>query len=165
MSLELPGLPLGSSFNFVAMGKLKEYADRLRGLTEEQIRQDLADIVKTNEATVVDLNISQMLQGIDAKGNPIEPPYSELTVEIKKKKGQPSDRVTLHDEGDFQSAMYLVGDKFPFNIDSKDKKTARLQAHYDGNDLFGLTPKSQNELNQETIKEDTIQYFKNLLLP
>lgn len=53
------------------------------------------------------LNNVQMYNGQDAEGNDISPPYAASTVRIKKKKGQPYDRVTFKDTGSFYDQYTL----------------------------------------------------------
>lgn len=47
-------------------------------------------------------------QGINRLGVDIMDyaPYSPVTIEIKKALGQPTNRVTLRDEGDFESSFF-----------------------------------------------------------
>lgn len=86
----------------------------------------------------LDYNTESQLyeRGIDADGKSLGE-YSPVTIEIKKVKGQPTDRVTLKDEGDFHRGFFATTDKFPVVFGSSDPKADMLEDTY-GN-IFGLT--------------------------
>ena len=65
-----------------------------------------------------DLQREQLFSGINAEGDPIEPEYSPRTVAIKKKKGQPTDRVTLRDTGDFYKGVFMDPREDIYVVDS-----------------------------------------------
>ena len=96
-------------------------------LTEGKIFQE---VIKENESIIVDMNAENQLfeKGVNALGVSISSyrPYTDKTVEIKKMKGQPFDRVTLRDTGDFHSAFFVRVSRENFSIDSTDWKTKKL---------------------------------------
>ena len=109
----------------------KRVADFNEALTSGQLIQD---IIWKNEAYIVDMNAEEQLfeQGINRLGVDISDyaPYSPVTIEIKRLKGQPTNRVTLRDEGDFERSFFLeVGDK-QFEIKASDFKTEDLVKKY-----------------------------------
>ena len=71
-------------------------------------------------AFIIDANAEEQLfeQGINRLGVDIMDyrPYTPLTIAIKEEKGQPTNRVTLRDEGDFESSFYIISKKFEFSI-------------------------------------------------
>ena len=71
----------------------------------------IQQIIWNNDAYIVDMNADEQLyeQGINRLGVDIMDyaPYSPVTIEIKKALGQPTNRVTLRDEGDFESSFFL----------------------------------------------------------
>lgn len=88
--------------------RLRNNAEKLnRQLSEGVI---ISNIIYENEAYIVDMNAEEQLyeQGVNNLGVSIMDyrPYSEITIEIKKAKGQPTNRVTLRDEGDFESSFF-----------------------------------------------------------
>lgn len=84
------------------------------------------------------LNLKQLNQGIDALGRPIRPPYTDYTVQKKLEKGQPFDRVTLRDTGDFYESVFIEVFKDSFLLDATDVKTKSLKRKY-GETILGLT--------------------------
>lgn len=94
-----------------------------------------------HEKEILDLNREQLYEfGHNPLGISIGS-YSPKTISIKKEKGQPYDRVTLRDTGDFYAAFHLKVDKAGFSISSTDWKTGELLDKY-GN-VFGLTTENR----------------------
>lgn len=138
----------------------KRVADFNEALTSGRIIQD---IIWDNEAYIVDLNAEEQLfeQGINRLGVEISDyaPYSPVTIAIKEAKGQPTNRVTLRDEGDFESSLYLeVGDK-QFEIKASDFKTEDLIKKY-GCQILGLTDENISILIWKYIFPDLMDEAK-----
>lgn len=126
----------------------------------------IQNIIWDNEAYIVDLNAEEQLyeQGINRLGVEIADyaPYSPVTIAIKEAKGQPTNRVTLRDEGDFESSFFLeVGDK-QFEIKASDFKTEDLIRRY-GRQILGLTDENIAILIWQYIYPDLINEAKTLI--
>lgn len=93
----------------------------------------------------------QLFSGIDAEGDQITPEYSPRTVAIKKKKGQPTDRVTLRDTGEFYAGIFLEPREDIYVIDSADEKTDALIKKY-GEEIFDLAPKNKDKYVEENLE-------------
>lgn len=121
-------------------------------------------IIKKNDHIVIDLNVEDQLfeRGIDAKGRKLKPPYTPFTKRIKKEKGQPTDRVTLRDAGEFHDDFFVDATSFPVQIMSQDWKEKKLTQKY-GIDIFGLNSANRKELSINYIKEDLKEFFKKNL--
>lgn len=145
------------------MSKLFTLANKLSKVTVLEQEQAMAAIVKKHEAEIVDLNIKQLDEGVYTDGQAIEPEYTPLTKEIKKGKGQPFNRVTLEDEGDFKRGMHLEGDTFPFEVNSTDLKIGKLDEKYNGEKFFGLSEENKTVVAQTIVKDDIVEYYKGLL--
>jgi hypothetical protein len=89
-------------------------------------------------------------------------PYQPKTIEIKQIKGQPYNRVTLRDEGDFHSSFYVDFSNQGFEIKASDEKTEHLVNKY-GRQILGLTDENAFELASEYIQPDLITRIKELL--
>lgn len=102
----------------------------------------IQSIILENEYVITDMNSEDQLyeQGINRLGVNIMDyaPYSPLTIEIKKEKGQPYNRVTLRDEGAFEQSFYVEADTQQFTIKAADWKTEDLIQRY-GRQILGLT--------------------------
>lgn len=141
----------------------KRVADFNEALTSGRLIQN---IIWENEAYIVDMNAEEQLfeQGINRLGVKISDyaPYSPVTIEIKEAKGQPTNRVTLRDEGDFESSFFLeVGDK-QFEIKASDFKTEDLIKKY-GRQILGLTDENIAALIWQYIFPDLMNKAKNVL--
>lgn len=114
----------------------------------------IQSIILENEYIITDMNSEYQLyeQGINRLGVNIMDyaPYSPLTIEIKKEKGQPYNRVTLRDEGDFELSFYVEADTQQFTIKAADWKTEDLIQRY-GRQILGLTEENKIILIWEYI--------------
>lgn len=110
---------------------------RFRDLIPEFLEDALYEI----EPQIVKAIQNQLYQrGIDGMGRKIMDyqPYTYVTKAIKKRKGQPTTRVTLKDTGAFYSDMHIVYTGDGFYVTSADSKTEELRAKY-GDAIFRLT--------------------------
>ncbi len=106
------------------------------------------------ESLVIEMQQMQLNEGKRSDNSEITPEYTPYTVFLKRIKGQPSDRVTLKDKGDFyESIKTSPTDRF-LEIFATDKKTSDLQAKY-GENILGL-----NETNIDILR----QKFKDYLI-
>lgn len=118
----------------------------------------------TLEKLVIELNTKDQLfeKGEDSFGKKLvgknivkDGKYSPLTVSIKRAKGQPTNRVTLFDTGDFYASFNITPYKGGFVIDADEQKDETNLF-----DEFGLGILGLNQTNLQII----IEYFKNELL-
>lgn len=139
--------------------KLRRRLEEARNKGIERVIQELFEMEK--ELILKLQTEKQLYQGVDAKGNDLEPPYAESTKAIKRRKGQPTNRVTLKDTGDFYDAMDVSYSPEDFQIINYDEKFEKLSNKY-GADLLGLNEKSR-ELLKERLRKRLQDYFKNEL--
>lgn len=126
----------------------------------------IREIIEDNEPEIVGMNADQQLyeKGITATGVFIADyaPYSEITIEIKQESGQPYDRVTLRDTGDFEHSFFLDADNEKFSIDAADKKTGDLMKYY-GDEILGLTDENAKILQMDIILPSLMQKIRKEL--
>ena len=109
--------------------------------------------VQENTDKIVELNVEQLYEyGINSLGISIDTyaPYSPYTIRVKNEKGQPTDRVTLRDTGDFHKSFEVVVGPVDFYITATDYKTDMLIEKY-GEKIFGLIPQNKTELVQKYL--------------
>lgn len=128
---------------------------------EKNTDQIVIDIVKDNSGQVLDLNRLQMFEGKDGNGVEIDPPYADSTIARKRRKGNPYDRVTLKDEGDFYRLLDLKFSGDSFQIQSNDTKSVYLERKY-GEDIYGLDEERMTQL-KGLIQERMTKKLMNLL--
>lgn len=123
---------------------------------------NINDLIKlvlgNNKDYIVALNKLQLLAGKNIDNNMITPFYTPFTVEMKKKKGDPYDRVTLLDTGGFYNSVFVDVFDSSLEIDATDSKTQKLKDKYAKTvDFFGLTDesiiKAQDRLLPELANE------------
>ena len=125
------------------------------------------DVIKDNSKFILDENRSQLFDGLDKEGKEIVNEqggkYSPTTVRIKQEKGQPTDRVTLRDTGDWQDAMFLEVKGNEILTDSSDWKTDELLKKYDRNmnTILGIPETSKTKINS-TLMDRLIFIFKQM---
>lgn len=124
-------------------------------------------IIMDNEAYIVDLNAQDQLyeEGINRLGVSIMDyaPYRPLTIAIKEQKGQPTNRVTLRDTGDFESSFYLEVSNKQFEVKASDWKTESLIKKY-GRQILGLTDENISSLIWDYIYPDLMKKAREIIL-
>lgn len=135
------------------------------GLTSGLFVREIIDDAETT-AFIIECNAQKQLyeQGINNLGVSIADymPYAPLTISIKEAKGQPTDRVTLRDEGDFEDSFYLEVNNTQFEIKASDFKTEDLIKKY-GRQILGLTTENISELIWYYIYPDLQAQTKKIL--
>ena len=123
-------------------------------------------VIVENEHIIVDMNAQIQLyeQGVNRLGEKIDSyaPYKPITIKIKRLKNQPTNRVTLRDEGDFEASFKVIANNISFMIDATDPKTNELIHKY-GEQILGLTDENAEELAREYIYPELLTRLKDLL--
>ena len=126
----------------------------------------IQNIIQEKEAEIIDMNAQEQLfeSGENSLGVSIASyaPYAPITIEIKKMKGQPTNRVTLRDEGDFESSFYLVISDKQFEIKASDWKTEELVKKY-GSSILGLTKENIASITWDYIYPELMDTIKKEL--
>jgi hypothetical protein len=115
-----------------------------RKLSGFDIHQEVQEALIETSGAMITLNQGQMFIGRRADGTEITPTYSDLTIELKEQKGQPSDRVTLRDTSEFWDDMFVQINASDYEMSSANQKTQKLEKKY-GRKIFGLTKESRSE--------------------
>ena len=143
----------------------KKVARRIETFDRYQRDKILMKYLKGLEAEIIDLNTEQLKErGETSEGTKIASyqPYTPATVTIKRSKGQPTGKVTLYDEGDFQWAFEVRFGNDWFAIFSNDDKAPALERKY-GEEIYGLTEESKRYL-LSLFKDDFVTDFRDYLL-
>lgn len=135
-------------------GSLKNLIFRLRKF-KEILPQELKEEIMENKAVIVKMITEKQLyeRGVNGRDEFIASyaPYAPRTIQIKQKKGQPTDRVTLKDTGEFYNSFDVVFDESGFYVTSTDEKAKYLAEKY-GRTIFRLTDENLTTLLQEYIR-------------
>ena len=146
---------------------ITDLRDRVKKVNEDLTSGKMIQkIIQENEAAIIDMNAQEQLfeSGENSLGVSIASyaPYTPITIEIKKLKGQPTNRVTLRDEGDFESSFYLVISDKQFEIKASDWKTEELVKKY-GSSILGLTKENIASLKWDYIYPELMDTLKKEL--
>lgn len=151
---------------------IKRYNATLRNLEyrlrafKDSLPMLLEDIVHDKEDVIVSAIADDQLyrRGINGKGRKIMDymPYTAGTIKNKKRKGQPTTRVTLRDTGAFHESMYVVFDSEGFYITASDEKTQGLVEKY-GEEIFRLTDKNFTRIIRSHIRKELVKRLKRAI--
>ena len=107
----------------------------------------------------IELNQEQLYeQGEDSRGQKLEP-YTLLTVAIKKRKGQRSDRKTLKDTGAFYKSFKITITSGGFILDADGQKEETNLFDRYGVDILGL-----NSINMYQYQQILAREIRNKIL-
>lgn len=137
----------------------------IKGFADVEANLDgiILDQVRKAEPEILELNTQDQLaqRGVDGAGDKLFPEYRPLTIKIKRIKGQPTDRVTLEDTGDFFDGFRIHYGRSFFGIFSQDDKADKLEKKY-GPDIFGLTDTNLEEVRELICDDLRDEIFKRL---
>ncbi|GAA3940437.1 hypothetical protein [Hymenobacter algoricola] len=143
------------------MRRLEELAAALK-LLPDVLEQATAQVVQDNRPFLEDANTEQLAAGLTRENQPITPEYAPLTIALKQIKGQPTERVTLRDEGDFYTGILALSDAAELTFVGTDAKTPGLVEKY-GEDILGLTDAHIEEFRQDYVLPELQQKTRNTL--
>ncbi len=115
------------------------FKNKLLALDVQKIASDSMNQTKDD---LIEWQKDQLFSGKTSSNTPIRPPYKSVTRRIKRAKGQPTDRVTLKDTGDFYDGIIADVGLYTFRLTSDDAKTFKLEGKY-GSKIFGLNKVSR----------------------
>lgn len=141
---------------------LRNLEYRLRAF-KDSLPMLLEGIIRDKEDVIVSAIADDQLyrRGINGRGEKIMDymPYAPRTIQNKKRKGQPTTRVTLRDTGAFHESMYVVFDSEGFYVTASDEKTPLLVEKY-GESIFRLTDKNLTRILRSHIRKELVKRLK-----
>lgn len=144
------------------MNVIQQRAKQFQKVTSN-IEAIVKEICERLEDVIIDMNTSQLRdEGINSNSVALPTPYAPMTIEYKLAKGQPIDRITLYDEGDFQNAFYVKYEQTQFSLWSTDGKTEQLVKEW-GKYIFGLTKENLRLLIEKDIRPALLQELRKRL--
>lgn len=137
------------------INRLTDYRDNINNYME--------DITRSIEDEIKELNVHQQYDlGQDRYGNEIRPEYAESTIRYKRRKGQPTDRVTLQDTGQYHDTFKIRYEAEGFELYANDWKAGFLDRKY-GKEIYGLQDDAARELADQVYQPRMIQKLKKIL--
>lgn len=135
-----------------ARRKIAELKDLVNPIVQDTFEEYKSLIISFNAD-------SQMFEkGQDAKGSLIRPAYKPMTIKMKKKKGQPYDRVTLRDTGKFHRELEVIPHATYVEIKSSVEYSKHLIKKY-GENILGI----QEELLRDFVTKYVRPNLQNQL--
>ena len=130
---------------------------------KDNINEYMEDITRSIEDEIKEINVHQQYDlGQVRNGDAITPEYAESTIRYKRRKGQPTDRVTLQDTGQYHDTFKIRYEDEGFELYANDWKAGFLDKKY-GKDIYGLQDEAARELADQVYQSRMIQKLKNLL--
>lgn len=112
------------------------------------------------QVSIVQANKDRLFKlGEYASGGMIKPQYKPLTIRLKRQKGQPTDRVTLKDTGDFHGSIYVRFELDRFIVMADDPKTTKIMRKYGKGTILGMSEKDLADL-LEKVYPTLLNRFK-----
>jgi diphthamide synthase subunit DPH2 len=108
------------------------------------VEQEAVESFNDTSKDYTRVNAEQMYLGKLSTGQEITPGYAASTIAYKKRKGQPYNRVTLRDTGEFHKKMFAVADNDKIFLGS-DTYYANYLAERYTDKIFGLDPENRKE--------------------
>lgn len=133
---------------------IRQVKDTL-GEIKKEIFPTMQDVFTRAQDLIKDIQTQDQLfdEGIKSTGISITPLYAESTKKRKTKLGQPTDRVTLKDTGDYYDSITVEAKTDRLIIMTNITYASFLTARY-GDDVLGLTVENMTEIvNQLLIPE------------
>lgn len=127
---------------------------------KKDLRKEAVKISNKHKAEILDYIREKQLfnLGIDGNGNRLLE-YTEYTKALKRQKGQPTNRTTLEDSGDFYKGFGLfLTDQYSIGVFSRDQKTAEIVEKY-GSDIFLFTEKNIKEIDEQIYGQNLIEWL------
>ncbi len=112
-------------------------AEMMEAIKAVDIDKIVEDAIEATKGELLNQNRAQMEAGQNKEEKAITPLYAPSTVSKKKRKGQPYDRVTLKDKGEFYNKMGAQVDNEQVLIGSGVEYAKYLEARY-GIQIFGV---------------------------
>lgn len=135
-----------------------ELYDRVKAF---DLQAELDKVIEASEAEIVDANTEMLYSGIDSEGKSLGQ-YADRTIEYKKKKNQPYDRITLKDEGDYYSGKKLVKNNSKYTVISSDYKNAKLETDF-GIGINGVDESRMAILTDDKFSPGITKAFQDIL--
>lgn len=126
----------------------------------EFIREGMASSFRNHEPIIVKYQQSQLYdKGEDSKGSMIRPAYTPFTVRMKRKKGQPTDRVTWKDTGKLYKSIEVIvrGDEAEINVFNVPYYKKLVEKY--GSEVIGI----QEELLKDFVNNYVVPDLKKVI--
>jgi phage gpG-like protein len=145
------------------MSVISRFTKKIKAL-EKAISPTIKKTVEQNKPLIIDQQTDEQLyEGKDADTKEIRPSYALSTKIIKRKKAQPTDRVTLKDSGDLYKSVKVDAKTNEMIISANVEYFKYLVAHYSGNKLLGLNEEFLEKFTKAKILPNLEKTWKAII--
>jgi len=139
-----------------AIKKLKEM--------KASIDKSLQTSINTNKKVLIEQQTEgQMDKGKDANNISLVPDYALSTKIAKRRKQQPTNRVTLKDTGKLYDSIDIQAGTTEVVFSANVDYYKYLVAHYDTNQILGIQPKEMKEFIDKYTLPEIEKQFKAII--
>ena len=130
---------------------------------KEDINFHIAQIIEANSDLIIAENVENQIysDGVDTKGVSF-PSYAESTKKQKKRKGQPTNRVTLKDSGAFHESIGLDIRDDEFELITENETYKWLRGRY-GENILGLRAEFIREFTWKIVYPELLKRAKSVI--
>lgn len=142
------------------MRKIQNLIDHITDV-KQRVASIAEDVLKQNEQEIIDLvRYDQLYElGEDGRGIKLKP-YAARTVRYKKRVGQPYNRTTLEDSGDFYKGFQVEYLGYGLRVFSRDAKGPYLAETY-GSSIFAISAQNQQYLISTLVRPEVAKALLN----
>lgn len=125
------------------------------------LQNELDKIIIEVSPELVDANTEMLYSGIDAEGKSLGQ-YAPRTIEYKEKKGQPTDRITLKDTGEYYAGKEVVKTGDDYTIISTDPKNDKLVIDF-GIEIDSIDKNRMGEITDDQLSPKLTDALQKVL--
>lgn len=140
-----------------------EQAKRTVSELKSSLNQIVKETFEKNGYVIKEIQTQkQLYQGEDSKGSFIRPAYKPMTIRIKMKKGQPTDRVTLKDTGKFYNSIKVIANETFVEVTTSIEYSKELFKKY-GDNILGIQEELLRDFAEQYILPNIKHSFNDKL--
>ena len=145
------------------MGTVSRFNAKLLEL-KNSINKSIQNSISTNKAVLIEQQTNgQFDKGQDSQGLQFVPQYAFSTKVAKRRKGQPTDRVTLKDTGKLYNNIEIQAQTTQAIISANVEYFKYLVNHYSGNQILGIQPKAMEVFVNAYICKEIVKNFNIII--
>ena len=145
------------------MGTVSRFNAKLLEL-KNSINKSSQNSISTNKAVLIEQQTNgQFDKGQDSQAIQFVPQYAFSTKEAKRRKGQPTDRVTLKNPGKLYGNIDKQAQTTQAIISANVEYFKYLVTHYDKNTILGIQSEAMKEFLKEFTLPEIEKNFKTII--
>jgi len=138
------------------MGVIERFERKLKEL-KSSINKGIQTSIDKNKDVLIDKQTGQFDEGKDSMNVNFVPSYAASTVQAKRRKGQPTNRVTLNDSGDLYDSITIKANTNQAIISTNIEYFKYLVVHYNNNTILGI----QDDVMEAFLVRYTLPEIEN----